>query len=173
MNVNAFGAKCLAATLGAARWEGFWMTHVLLVEDNPADIRLTREAFAMVDSTLELHVVGDGLEAISYLNNEGIYTDAPRPDMILLDLNLPKKDGREVLSFIKNDNRLKAIPTCVLSSSGDDEDVRKCYERLANWYITKPMELDALEDRIRRFHDYWYKRVVLPPILARIPMLRH
>jgi CheY-like chemotaxis protein len=149
------------------------MTNVLLVEDNPADIRLTREAFAMVDSALELHVVGDGLEAISFLSNQGIYTDAPCPDMILLDLNLPRMDGREVLSYIKNDSRLKAIPTCVLSSSGDDDDVRKCYERLANCYIRKPLELDAFEDLIRSFHDYWYKKVVLPPILARIPMLRH
>ena len=149
------------------------MTNVLLVEDNPADIRLTREAFAIVDSALELHVVCDGLQAISFLSNEGVYIDAPRPDMILLDLNLPKLDGRDVLSYIKNDSRFKAIPTCVLSSSGDDDDVRRCYERLANCYIKKPMELDAFEDLIRSFHDYWYKKVVLPPILARIPMLRH
>jgi CheY-like chemotaxis protein len=135
MNVKKFGAKSLTFTPAKARLGRLSMTNVLLVEDNPADVRLTREAFAMVDSALELHVVGDGREAISVLNNEGIYTDAPRPDMILLDLNLPKMDGREVLSYIKNDSRLKAIPTCVLSSSGDDDDVRKCYERLANRYI--------------------------------------
>ena len=87
--------------------------------------------------------------------------------MILLDLNLPKMDGREVLSYIKNDSRLKAIPTCVLSSFGDDEDARKCHERLANRYFKKQIELDAFEDLIRSFYDHWYKKVVLPRILAR------
>ena len=136
------------------------MTTVLLVEDNPADARLTVEAFASVDRAIEIQVVSDGPEAISFLRNEGTYTDAPHPDMILLDLNLPKMDGREVLSYIKNDSRLKTSATCVLSSSGDDDDVRECHELLADYYIKKPIELDAYEGLIRNFHDHWHKMVV-------------
>jgi chemotaxis family two-component system response regulator Rcp1 len=138
---------------------------VLLVEDSPGDVRLTREAFRKFDGGLNLHVAVDGAEAICFLRREGIYVQAPRPDLILLDLNLPKKDGREVLAEIKQDDDLKTIPTVILTTSGAEADVESVYQLRANCYLTKPVEFDAFECLVKSISDFWLTRVrLLQPI---------
>jgi two-component system, chemotaxis family, response regulator Rcp1 len=135
---------------------------VLLVEDSPGDVRLTREAFRDIDVSVHLHVAIDGVEAMAFLKREGAYADAPRPDFILLDLNLPKMDGREVLARIKEDESLKTIPTVILTTSDADTDVARSYQLQANCYLTKPVQLDEFEALVRSVTDFWLKKVKLP-----------
>jgi two-component system response regulator len=136
---------------------------ILLVEDNPGDADLARDALESSKFTNELFVVEDGVEAMSFLKNEKGYQDAPRPDLIILDLNLPKKDGREVLAEIKTDKRLKTIPVVILTTSDADEDVLKSYELHANCYITKPLNLNQFFKVIKSINTFWMSIVVLPP----------
>ena len=135
---------------------------ILMVEDNPGDVRLTREAFKSNKITNNLHVVGDGVEAIAFLRQMGDYATSPRPDLILLDLNLPKKDGREVLAEIKQDDDLKAIPVVILTTSSSEEDIIKSYGLHANCYITKPVELDQFIFIVKSIQDFWFTFVKLP-----------
>jgi CheY-like chemotaxis protein len=135
---------------------------VLLVEDNPGDVRLTQEAFKEGKLFVKLHVVTDGVEAMAFVRKEGQYENAPRPDLILLDLNLPRKDGREVLEDLKGDEDLKRIPVIVLTVSQAEEDVLKTYALNANAYITKPVELDRFIEIIRALENFWLSIVTLP-----------
>ena len=135
---------------------------VLLVEDSPGDVRLTREAFRDANMSIHLHVASDGVEAMAFLRHEGAHADAPRPDIILLDLNLPKMDGREVLAHIKEDNSLKTIPTVILTTSAAEADVVKSYQLQANCYLTKPVQLDAFEGLVKSINDFWLSKVKLP-----------
>jgi CheY-like chemotaxis protein len=135
---------------------------ILLVEDNPGDVRLTIEALKEAKVINHLTVVKDGMEALAYLRRQGSYTAAPRPHLIVLDLNLPKKDGREVLADIKADDRLKRIPVVVLTTSQDEQDVLKSYNLHANCYITKPVDLDQFVRVVRSIEDFWLGIVVLP-----------
>ncbi len=139
------------------------LIEILLVEDNPADVRLTQEALKDGKLLNTLSVVGDGVEAIAFLRRQGQYTDAPRPDLILLDLNLPKKDGREVLAEIKTDEKLKSIPVVVLTVSKAEEDILKTYTLHANCYITKPVDLDQFITVTQSIEDFWFSVVKLPP----------
>lgn len=135
---------------------------VLLVEDNPGDIRLTQEAFKEGRFLINLTVAMDGVQAIDILNHRGPYTKTPRPDLILLDLNLPKKNGREVLGEIKADEDLKSIPVIVMTTSKAAQDIHKVYELNANCYITKPVELDEFLKVVRSIEDFWLTIVTLP-----------
>jgi chemotaxis family two-component system response regulator Rcp1 len=135
---------------------------VLLVEDSPGDLRLTQEAFRDVNPLLQLHVANDGVEAMAFLRREGVNADAPRPDLILLDLNLPKMDGREVLALIKEDAGLKTIPTVILTSSEAESDVVKCHELQANGYVTKPMHYEAFRNLVTSINDFWLTGVETP-----------
>jgi two-component system, chemotaxis family, response regulator Rcp1 len=137
--------------------------HILLVEDNEGDARLAKEA--MRDSKIrnDMHHVVDGEEAMAFLRKEGKYTDAPRPDLILLDLNLPKKDGRQVLLEIKSDENLKRIPVVILTVSSAEEDILKTYNLHANCYITKPIDLEQFMKIVRSIEDFWLTIVKLPP----------
>ena len=137
------------------------LSHVLLVEDNPADIRLTQEAFLGVNHSIQLHVARDGTEAMAFLGHEGVNADAPRPDLILLDLNLPKMDGREVLAQIKENDSLKTIPIVILTTSQEKEDILKVYQLHANCYLTKPVRLDAFERLIKSISHCWLSSVRL------------
>ncbi len=137
---------------------------VLLVEDSPGDVRLTQEAFREFDSGLDLHVAVDGAEAMCFLRREGGHLRAPRPDLILLDLNLPKKNGRQVLAEIKQDDDLKTIPTVILTTSHADEDIEAVYQLRANCYLTKPVEFDAFDGLVKSISEFWLTRVRLPPI---------
>lgn len=136
---------------------------ILLVEDNPGDVRLTKEALKEGKVFNNLNVVPDGVEAMAYLNREGRFADVVTPDIILLDLNLPKMDGREVLSRIKKDELLKRIPVVVLTTSKADEDVLRVYDLHANCYITKPVDLDQFIGVIKSIKDFWFTVVKLPP----------
>lgn len=135
---------------------------ILLVEDNPGDVRLTIEALKEAKVINHLTVVKDGMEALAFLRRQGSYTAAPRPHLIVLDLNLPRKDGREVLADIKADDRLKRIPVVVLTTSQDEQDVLKSYNLHANCYITKPVDLDQFVRVVRSIEDFWLGIVVLP-----------
>src|SRR5579864_7420312 len=135
---------------------------VLLVEDSPGDVRLTKEAFRDANPTIHLHVATDGVEAMAYLRREGIHVHAPRPDLILLDLNLPKMDGREVLAHIKADASLKTIPTVILTTSEAEVDIVKSYQLQANCYLSKPVQLEAFESLVKSINDFWLTRVKLP-----------
>ncbi len=137
-------------------------TEILLVEDNPGDVRLTLEAFKESKIRNNLHVVGDGVEAIEYLRKQGRYADAARPDLILLDLNLPKKDGREVLKEIKEDPILKRIPVAVMTTSKAEEDIIKSYDLHANCYITKPIDLNQFITVVKSLGNFWFSIVTLP-----------
>ncbi len=134
----------------------------LLVEDNPGDVRLTQEALKNHKVQNNLHVVTDGEEAIAYLRKQGKYKDAPRPDIILLDLNLPKRDGREVLQEIKSDPLLKAIPVVIITSSEAEQDIVKSYNLNANCYVTKPVNLDQFIKVVQSINDFWLSIVKLP-----------
>jgi CheY-like chemotaxis protein len=134
---------------------------VLLVEDSPGDVRLTREAFREANSRVRLHVAYDGFEAMVFLRHEGVHVDAPRPDFILLDLNLPKMDGREVLAHIKKDESLKTIPTIILSISQSEKDIVKSYQAHANCYLSKPVQLDEFESVVRSINDFWLTKAKL------------
>lgn len=135
---------------------------VLLVEDSPGDVRLTREAFRDANISIHLHVATDGVEAMAFLRREGIHADAPRPDFILLDLNLPKMDGREVLAHIKDDDSLKTIPTVILTTSDAEADVVKSYQLRANCYLSKPVRLDAFEGLVKSINSFWLTQAKLP-----------
>jgi chemotaxis family two-component system response regulator Rcp1 len=135
---------------------------VLLVEDSPGDVRLLREALQNANPTAHLHVVTDGTEAITFLSQQGVYANSPRPCLILLDLNLPKMDGRQVLAHIKQDATLKSIPTVILTTSGDEDDIQQTYKLQANCYLTKPVGFDAFEGLIKSINDFWLTRVKLP-----------
>ena len=136
---------------------------ILLVEDNPADVRLTREALSSDRLWNNLSVAKDGVEAMAYLRQEGVFAAAARPDLILLDLNLPKKDGREVLVEIKADPNLKLIPIVVLTLSAGEEDILKTYGLHANCYITKPVDLRQFMTIVKSIEDFWLAIVKLPP----------
>ena len=136
--------------------------NVLLVEDNPDDVYLTLEALKEAQLAIEMHVAKDGLEALAFLRREGDHTEAPVPDLILLDLNLPKKDGREVLAEIKEDERFRRIPVVILSTSKADEDVLQAYDNHANCYITKPIDLDMFIKVVQAIKDFWLTIVKLP-----------
>ena len=135
---------------------------ILLVEDSPGDVRLTREALNYNKMHNNLNVVEDGVEAMAFLHREGDYGSVPRPDLILLDLNLPKKDGREVLTEIKADGELKRIPVVILTTSQADEDILKAYNNHANCYVNKPVQLDEFIEVVRSINDFWLSIVKLP-----------
>ena len=136
---------------------------ILLVEDNPGDERLTREALKEGKVYNNLHWAKDGVEALDFLHKRGRHAGAPRPDIILLDLNLPKKDGREVLAVIKNDAELKHIPVVVLTTSEAEEDVLKSYSLHANCYVTKPVDLEKFIQVVQSIDRFWLTVVTLPP----------
>lgn len=136
---------------------------ILLVEDSPADVRLTLEALKEEKIHNNLSVVSDGVEALAFLHREGKYSQSPRPDLILLDLNLPRKDGREVLAEIKNDDKLKSIPVVVLTISEAEGDILKSYSLHANCYITKPIDLNQFSRVVKSIQDFWLAIVKLPP----------
>ena len=142
---------------------------ILLVEDNPGDVDLAREALEETKMCNKLHVAFDGEEATAFLRREGQFANAPRPDLILLDLNLPKKDGREVLAEIKADESLKRIPVVILTMSRDEEDVLKTYSLHANCYITKPIDLSQFMKVVKSIEEFWLGIVVLPPEGANKP----
>jgi chemotaxis family two-component system response regulator Rcp1 len=135
---------------------------VLLVEDSPGDVRLTQEAFRDSGKPVRLHLAADGIEAMAFLKREGAHADAPRPDLILLDLNLPKMDGREVLALIKKDNSLKIIPTIILTTSDAESDVIISYQLQANCYLRKPAHWDAFDNLVRSINAFWLTRAKLP-----------
>ena len=136
---------------------------ILLVEDNPGDADLAREALEGSKLNNRLFVVGDGEAAMDFLNQSGAYADVPRPGLILLDLNLPRKDGREVLADIKAHKDLKRIPVVILTTSQSEEDVLKSYNLHANCFITKPIDLNQFVKVVRSIEDFWFSIVVLPP----------
>lgn len=137
---------------------------ILLIEDNPGDARLTLEAFKEGRVLNNITVISDGVDALAYLRRQGLkYSEAVQPDLILLDLNLPKKDGREVLAEIKADEHLKTIPVVVLTTSAAEEDVARAYGSHANCYITKPVELDRFLDVVHSIDSFWLSLVKLPP----------
>jgi CheY-like chemotaxis protein len=135
---------------------------VLLVEDNPGDVRLTIEAMRETKVLVNLSIAPDGEEALTLLRKEGAHQGAPRPDLILLDLNLPKKDGREVLADIKADSSLRRIPVVVLTTSRAEEDILRTYDLHANCFITKPVDLDQFITVVRSISEFWFSVVRLP-----------
>ena len=139
------------------------LKNILLIEDNPGDIRLVEEALRENKLTVNLEVVGDGVEALAFLNKEGKYSETPLPDLILLDLNMPRMDGRETLENIKNDPRFKRIPTVVLTTSSSKEDIQKSYKNSANAYITKPVDFDQFINMIQQIKEFWLTIIKLPP----------
>lgn len=136
---------------------------ILLVEDNPGDVRLAQEALKESKVRNKLYVVDDGVEAMAFLRNQGKYADAPHPDLILLDLNLPRKSGREVLAEVKNDDKLKHIPVVVLTVSKAEEDIMRCYDHHANCYITKPLDFNQFMEVTKSIEEFWLTIVRLPP----------
>jgi two-component system, chemotaxis family, response regulator Rcp1 len=135
---------------------------VLLVEDSPGDVRLTQEAFRDANKAIHLHVASDGVEAMAFLKQAGAHAKSPRPDLILLDLNLPRMDGREVLAHIKEDANLKTIPTVILTTSVAEADIVHSYELQANCYLSKPVQLDEFESLVKSINDFWLTKVKLP-----------
>ena len=138
------------------------VVRILLVEDNPGDVRLTQEALKEAKFHNTLHVVGDGVEALAYLRQQGKYSGATRPHMVMLDLNMPRMDGREVLEAIKTDPDLRRIPVVVLTSSEAETDIAKAYELHANAYVTKPVGIDNFLDVVKSIEEFWVEIVRLP-----------
>ena len=136
---------------------------ILLAEDNPGDVKLTEKALERGNLLNNLHVVTDGVEAMAYLRQEGEYEDAVRPDLVLLDLNMPKKDGRDVLEEMGENPALRRLPVVVLTSSEAEEDVVKSYELNANAYLTKPVDFEGFIDIVQRIEDFWFTVVKMPP----------
>lgn len=136
---------------------------MLLVEDNLGDIRLTEETLRDAKVMVNLHVVGDGVEAMAFLRKENKHANAPRPDLVLLDLNLPKKDGREVLAEMKQDPDLRRIPVVILTISNGQEDILKSYNLHANAYVTKPLNLEQFSKIVKAIEEFWFTVVKLPP----------
>nr|WP_255551566.1 response regulator [Granulicella sp. dw_53] len=143
-------------------WRNVMPVEILMVEDSPGDVRLTRELFQDADVAVKLHVAEDGVEAMAFLRQEGVHANAPRPDLILLDLNLPRMDGREVLANIKQNESLKTIPTIILTTSEAEADIIKSYQLQANCYLSKPVQLDAFEGIVRSISDFWLTKVKFP-----------
>ena len=135
---------------------------ILMVEDNPGDVRLAQEALREGRILNGLHVVGDGVEALAFLRRQGKYAEVVQPELILLDLNLPKKDGREVLMEIKEDPNLRRIPVVILTASKAEEDIIRTYDLHANCYISKPVDLDGFMEVVRAIEDFWFTVVKLP-----------
>jgi two-component system, chemotaxis family, response regulator Rcp1 len=135
---------------------------VLLVEDSPGDVRLTQEAFREANGSVHLHVASDGVEAMAFLRHTGTHTHSPRPDLILLDLNLPRMDGREVLTLIKEDENLRTIPTIILTTSDAEIDIVKGYQLKANCYLSKPVQLEAFYVLVKQINEFWLSTVKLP-----------
>jgi CheY-like chemotaxis protein len=142
------------------------LVEILLVEDSPADVLITREAFSEFRILNRLHVVEDGVEALAFLHQEGKYASMPRPDLILLDLNLPRKNGREVLAEIKNDKEFKTIPVVVLTTSHSEKDVIQSYDQHANCYIVKPVGFDNFVEALKTIRQFWFSVVTLPSEVA-------
>jgi two-component system, chemotaxis family, response regulator Rcp1 len=138
------------------------LMEILLVEDSPGDVRLTQEAFREANGTVRLHVASDGVEAMAFLKRSGTHANEPRPDLILLDLNLPRMNGREVLARIKGDDSLKTIPTIVLTTSTAQSDIALAYRLNANCYISKPSLPDALDRIVDTINDFWLTKAKLP-----------
>ncbi len=136
---------------------------ILLIEDNPGDVRLMTETFREGKIDNRISVVEDGVEALAFLRKEGKYSAVPRPDLILLDLSLPKKNGQEVLAEIKQDADLKRIPVCVITSSAAEKDILQAYENYVNCYLTKPVDLEQFIGVVRSVEDFWLSIVKLPP----------
>jgi CheY-like chemotaxis protein len=136
---------------------------ILMVEDNPTDVMITREALEHAKVLNSLHVVEDGIEALDFLHRRGKYAKSPEPDLILLDLNMPRKNGQEVLAEIKADKRLKHIPVVVLTTSKAEEDVLKAYGLHANCYVIKPVDFDVFAEVVRSIQQFWFSVVTLPP----------
>jgi len=136
---------------------------ILLVEDNAGDVGLAREGLRECKISNNLHVVGDGVEASAFLHRKGQYASRPRPDLIILDLNLPKRDGRELLREIKSDEQLKQIPVVILTTSAAEEDIVRSYSLHANCYVTKPLGIDQFLAVVRSIEDFWFTIVKLPP----------
>lgn len=149
--------------MSVAMGQGGQVVEILLVEDNAGDVRLTREALKEGRIRNRLHVVSDGEHALRFLRKQDEYADAPRPDLILLDLNLPRLDGREVLTDIKNDPLLKQIPVVVLTSSRAEKDLLSAYDQHANCFITKPVGFEDFMEVVRSIESFWLTIVVLPP----------
>lgn len=149
-------------------FESTMAVDILIVDDNRADIRLVQEIFKKGKMIVNLHAVLDGIEAMEYLRKEGKYKDARLPDLILLDLNMPKKDGREVLEEIKSDEMLKAIPVIVMTISKTEEDILRSYNLHANAYIVKPIELGQFMNTVRSIEDFWLTVVKLPSIVNKV-----
>ena len=163
---TAGGRTTSSASLGIrimVRNIGYRPIEILLVEDNPGDARLVAEVLREVRARSRLHVVSDGEEALAFLRRQGMYTSMPRPDIIILDLNLPKKDGREVLVEIKDDGDLRRIPVIVLTNSRAEEDILRSYDSYGNCYVAKTENLDDLLNIIRSINDFWLTMVKLPP----------
>lgn len=136
---------------------------ILLAEDNPGDVKLTKKAFEEGNIANNIHVVNDGVEALAFLRQEDEYADMPRPDLILLDLNMPRKDGKDVLRELKDDDNLGRIPVVVLTSSEAEEDVVKSYDLNANAYLTKPINFDGFIQIVSRLEEFWLEVVRFPP----------
>ena len=145
------------------RGEAVLPIEILLVEDNPADVDLTRELLAEAKVHNTMHVIADGVEALAFLRRQGRHTGAPRPDLILLDLNLPRKNGREVLAEVKQDPDLRRIPVIVMSISKAEQDILMSYELHANCFVTKPVDLDRFVEVVRSIEGFWLAVVKLPP----------
>jgi two-component system, chemotaxis family, response regulator Rcp1 len=135
---------------------------VLLVEDSPGDVRLMKEAFHGVNANVDLHVATDGVEAMNFLRRRGSHIDAPRTDLVLLDLNLPRLDGREVLALVKKDSTLKSIPIVVVSTSAAEADIATSYDLRANCYFAKPVDLDDFDELVKKINEFWIEKVKLP-----------
>ena len=135
---------------------------ILLAEDNPGDVMLTRKALEQGKLANNLHVTTDGVDALEFLRQDGEYEDAPRPDLILLDLNMPRKDGQEVLEELRADNELRRIPVVVLTSSESEEDIVRSYELNANAYLTKPVDFDGFVEIVNRLENFWFQVVKFP-----------
>jgi CheY-like chemotaxis protein len=136
--------------------------NVLLVEDSLGDVRLTQEAFRNANVAVHLHVASDGVEAMDFLNHQGVFANSPRPDLTLLDLNMPKMDGLQVLAQIKGSDDLKTIPTVILTTSSSEVDIEKSYQLQANCYLVKPVQLDAFENLAKSINDFWLAEARLP-----------
>lgn len=149
--------------MAIAQHEQVQPAEILLVEDNPGDVRLVQEALRESKIINQVYAVSDGQEALAFLRKQGCYANATRPDMILLDLNLPRKDGREVLSEIKADPDLRRIPVVIVTSSKAEEDILRSYNHHANCYITKPLDLDKFVKVVKAIEDFWVSIVKLPP----------
>lgn len=145
----------------------FRAIEILLVEDNPGDVRLTQEALKENKIRNNLHVAKDGVEAMKFLRKMNGHSGSPRPDLILLDLNLPKKDGREVLTEIKTDEKLRSIPVVILTTSDAEDDVAKAYQMYANCYVRKPIDLNRFIEVVRIIENFWLSIVELPPNTGR------